>query len=340
VTPLASIVIPTRDRSAFLARTLAAYTQQHERGFEVVIADDGSDDDTREVARGFAGELDVRYIRRARVGTSAARNAAIRSARGDILIFADDDRVAAPAFVADHLAAHPSGGRRIAAGRQRGLFAAWSRDAAYSAADTAALLARHPDLVPRLAEPRAELVTQAMLRSDLVGTLAAFELDEPWWQGHAQRVLDTWPGLAGFAFPWTLGVGGNLSLPRALAHEVGLHDESFIGWGLEDTEFHYRLHTAGVCTVVLDGGVNYHQVHRRGAERAHEWSRNALRMIDKHANLEVLLYLSVCLRRLDLTTANQIALDHVGVAGAAPALVAELVRVSREHLRLQLAATI
>jgi glycosyltransferase involved in cell wall biosynthesis len=338
--PLASIVIPTRNRSSFLARTLAGYTRQRERGFEIVIADDGSDDDTRDVARGFATELDVRYLRRAHVGAAGARNAAIRSARGEILIFADDDRVAAPDFVIDHLAAHTGDDRRLAVGRQRGLFAQWSRDAAYSALDIAQVLARHPHLVPALAEPRAELVTQAMLRDDLVGTLAGFELDDPWWLAHAQGVLDAWPGLAGYAFPWTLGVGGNLSLPRAVAHEVGLHDESFVGWGLEDTDFHYRLHVAGVRTVVLDGGVNYHQVHRRGPERAYEWARNALRMIDKHpASLDVLLYLSVCRRRLDLTTANQIALEQAALGDAAPALRAELLRVTREHLRLQLATT-
>src|SRR4051812_19124769 len=249
--PMASIVIPTRNRARFLARTLAAYTQQRERGFEIVIADDGSDDDTRDVARAFASELEIRYLRRAHVGPAGARNAAIRSARGEILIFADDDRIAAPDFVIDHLAAHAGDSRRLAAGRQRGLFAQWSRDAAYSALDITGLLVRHPDLVPVLAEPQAELITQAMLRDDLVGTLAGYEIDEPWWQGHAHGVLDAWPGLAGYAFPWTLGVGGNLSLPRAVAHEVGLHDESFVGWGLEDTEFHYRLHVAGVRTVVL-----------------------------------------------------------------------------------------
>lgn len=339
VAPLASIVTPTRNRSAFLARTLTSYTQQRERGFEVVIADDGSEDDTREVARSFASELDLRYIRRAPVGIAAARNAAIRSARGDVVIFADDDRVAGPSFVADHLAAHATGDRRLAVGRQRGLFAEWSRDAAYSRDAIAALRARHPGLAAQLDEPRAELVTPAALRADLAGTLAAFELDEPWWHGYVRYVLDTWPGLVGFAFPWTLGVGSNLSLRRAVAHEVGLHDEAFVGWGLEDNDFHYRLHVAGVETVVLDGGVNYHQIHRRGPERVAEWSRNALRMIDKHDSLNVLLYLSVCRRRLELGVANQIALDHAALAGAAPALVAELVRLTRDQLRASLRAT-
>lgn len=335
--PLASIAIPTRNRAAFLARSLASYTQQRERRFELVIADDGSDDDTRDVARAFADELDLRYIRRARVGIAAARNAAIRSARGEVLIFTDDDRVVDPDFVAAHVAAHAGEVRRIAVGRQRGLFAQWARDAAYTTSDLASLVVRRPDLAPQLAAPHAELINVAMLRENLAETLATFELDEPWWKNHAEPVLASWPDLAGYAFPFSLGIGGNVSMRTALTHEIGLHDESFVGWGLEDTDFHYRAHLAGVQTVVVDNAVNYHQVHRRGPERVREWARNALRMIDKHTGFDMLLWLAVCRRMLDLATANRIALEHAAITGTAPAVAAELVRITREHLRLLLA---
>ena len=195
---LASLVIPTRNRSATLARTLTALRHQRERDFEVVIADDGSDDDTRDVARRFEAELALRYLRRAHVGTAGARNAAMRVARGDVLIMCDDDRIADPDFVGDHVAAHAGAEPCVAGGRQRGIAAVWSRDAAYTATDLASLALRHPALVPRFAEPTAELVTEAMLRDDLAGTLAAFELPEPWWEGHATQVLATWgPELAG-----------------------------------------------------------------------------------------------------------------------------------------------
>lgn len=331
--PLASLVIPTRNRARFLARTLAALRHQRERAFEVVIADDGSDDDTREVALAAHGELEVRYLRRAPVGTAAARNAAIRAARGKLLILCDDDRIADPAFVADHLAAHADGAPRVAAGRQRGLFAQWSTDAAYSARDVASLLARHPDLAPRLLQDDAELVTLAMIRDDLPAVLAGYDLDEPWWEGHARLVLERWgDDLAGYAFPWTLGIGGNCSVPRALAEQIGLHDERFVGWGLEDTDFHYRLHRAGARTVALAGGLNYHQVHRRGAERAWEWTRNARYLLDKHGTLDVALYLAVCRRELDLETANAIALEHRALGDAARHLVAEIIRQARAGL--------
>ena len=335
----ASLIIPTRNRARFLARTLAALHHQRATDFEIVIADDGSDDDTREVVMAAQRALEIRYLRRAKVGTAAARNAAMRVARGDVLILCDDDRIADPGLVADHLAAHAEATPCVAVGRQRGLFAAWASDAAYSAADVAALLARHPALAPRLAEPAAELVTLDMIRDDLPSVLAGYDLDEPWWEGYARVVLARWgTALDDFAFPWTLGVGGNCSMPRALAEQVGLHDERFVGWGLEDNDLHYRLHRAGARTVVLERGVNYHQVHRRGPERAWEWSRNALYMMDKHDALDVTLYITVCRRRLSLEDANQIAREHAALGGAAPHLVAELLRLAKEQLRIAVAA--
>ncbi|HEY4240258.1 MAG TPA: glycosyltransferase [Kofleriaceae bacterium] len=328
--PRASLVICTRNRSAFLARTLASLVGQTERDFEVVLVDDGSEDDTREVARAWGERLDLRYLRRAHVGIAGARNAAMRAAKGDVLISTDDDRIAAPAFVADHVAAHAVPERRVGVGRQRALFAEWARDAAYTAADVAAFVAAHPDLAPRLVEPRAVLVTPEQLLADLPGTLAAFELAEPWWTSYAARVIATWgEPLAGFAFPWTLGVGGNTSVLRALADEVGLLDDRFVGWGLEDADFHYRLHLAGARTYVIPGGVNYHQVHRRGPELAGEWLRNAHRLLEKHAAPEVILYLWVCRGRFTLERANELA-----AACTDNALAGELVRTLRDHFAL------
>jgi glycosyltransferase involved in cell wall biosynthesis len=336
----ASLIIPTRNRARFLARTLAALRHQRAADFEIVIADDGSDDNTREIVLAAQGELEIRYLRRAKVGVAAARNAAIRAARGDVLILCDDDRIADPGLVGDHLAAHAEGTPCVAVGRQRGLFAAWSADAAYSAVDVASLLARQPALAPRLAESSAELVTLEMIRDDLPGVVAGFELAEPWWEGYARVVLERWGAtLEDFAFPWTLGVGGNCSMPRALAEQVGLHDERFVGWGLEDNDLHYRLHRAGARTVILEGGLNYHQVHRRGPERAWEWARNALYMIDKHDALDVTLYLTVCRRRLSLEDANRIAREHAALGDSARHLVAELIRLSKEQLRLLVAAS-
>ena len=79
--PRASLVIPTRNRARVLARTLAALRHQTEPDFEVVVADDGSDDDTPEVVRTWGAHLDLRYLRRAHRGIAAARSAASSAGR-------------------------------------------------------------------------------------------------------------------------------------------------------------------------------------------------------------------------------------------------------------------
>jgi GT2 family glycosyltransferase len=128
-----------------------------------------------------------------------------------------------------------------------------------------------------------------------------------------------------------MAVGGNSSIPRDLAEQVGYLDESFVGWGLEDTDFHLRLCQAGARTRVLPGAVSYHQLHRRGPELGREWSANARRLMQKHASLEVCLYVAAVRRRTPMAAASDQA--HA-IAAAPPAAIEELIRVHREAVGL------
>lgn len=326
----ASVVICTRNRAGYLARTLATLAQQQDADFEVVVADDGSDDDTRARVEPFRDRLPLRYIRRAHAGRAAARNAAIRAAQGELLISSDDDRLCHPRFVADHIAAHADRVPRVVVGQQRGVLASWDRGWNLSAAELAALLVRRPDIAASLVHDRAELISVEALDADLAGVIAAHELDEPWFERHVRPIVASFgPDLRGFAFPWTVGVTGNLSVPRALAESVGLLDEGFVGWGLEDTDLHFRLTQAGAATRVLDGALSWHQLHDRPREQASEWGRNAMRLLEKYDSVEVCLYLRVIRRRLTFLEANQIALTHT----PGP-LASEFVRVTKELFRM------
>lgn len=94
--PSISIVIPTRNRAAILARCLAALPSGM-RGLEpceVIVVDDCSSDETGTVVDQFrdAGGRLVHYLRQNRPrGANAARNAALQIARGEIIAFIDDD---------------------------------------------------------------------------------------------------------------------------------------------------------------------------------------------------------------------------------------------------------
>lgn len=326
---LASLVIPTRNRARVLERTLAALTGQRGPAFEVVVVDDGSEDATPDVARAYRDRLDLRYLRRAPRGIAAARTAAMRAAKGDILIQTDDDRVPAPTFVADHVAAHADG-PRVVAGQQRGLLTAWAPAAELPATAIATVLARAPELAATLVAGPAELVTPAMLTDELEATLARYATDEPWWQSHGVPLSARYgPDLAGYAFPWAVAIGGNTSVPAALAAEVGFLDEQFVGWGLEDTDFHLRLGRAGAAVRIIAGGCSYHQLHRRGPELGRQWLHNARYLAHKHDDLALTSYLVAVLRQGPLPDASALV---QAAAGAPPAVIAELIRCHRELL--------
>ena len=91
----ASVVVCTRDRSALLAEACATILEVEapSGGWELVIIDNASTDDTRQVAdsvRNLAPDL-VRVVAEPTVGLSAARNRGIAEARGAVVAFIDDD---------------------------------------------------------------------------------------------------------------------------------------------------------------------------------------------------------------------------------------------------------
>jgi FkbM family methyltransferase len=100
----ATVVIATRDRPADLAACLRALDGQDASApFQVVVVDDGSTPPARVPAP-------VRVVRTAGVGPGQARNAGIRAATGDVILFTDDDVVVDAAWVSRalaHLREHP-----------------------------------------------------------------------------------------------------------------------------------------------------------------------------------------------------------------------------------------
>lgn len=87
--PLVSVIVCTRDGEDRIASCLRAIENLRGGGFETIVVDDGSLDETADrVEKDFP---QVRLLRLAPGGLSAARNAGAKAARGEILAFTDDD---------------------------------------------------------------------------------------------------------------------------------------------------------------------------------------------------------------------------------------------------------
>lgn len=87
--PETSVIIPTYNRCDFLREAIESVTVQTYVDYELIVIDDGSNDDTR----GFVGNLSggIRYHHQANRGPGAARNCGIKIARGEFLTFLDSD---------------------------------------------------------------------------------------------------------------------------------------------------------------------------------------------------------------------------------------------------------
>ncbi len=98
-----TVAIPTYNRADFLRQTLAGLAQQQfpRDHFEVLVIDNNSTDHTRAVVAEFAsGHPAPRYLRETQQGLDYARNRAIAEARGEIIVFGDDDILMQPDWLA------------------------------------------------------------------------------------------------------------------------------------------------------------------------------------------------------------------------------------------------
>lgn len=102
-----TVAIPTYRRAGLLQATLAGVTRQDFPAdrYEVLVVDNNSPDNTREVTAALAaGTPAVRYALETMQGLDHARNRAIAEARGEIIVFADDDILVEPDWLRELVA--------------------------------------------------------------------------------------------------------------------------------------------------------------------------------------------------------------------------------------------
>ncbi|GMR21653.1 MAG: hypothetical protein BMS9Abin36_2257 [Gammaproteobacteria bacterium] len=87
--PRFSVIIPAYNSAATLAKAVESVIEQSWPAHEIIVIDDGSTDDTLQVARGFGDR--VRVIHQSNAGVSMARNRGAEAATGDWLAFLDAD---------------------------------------------------------------------------------------------------------------------------------------------------------------------------------------------------------------------------------------------------------
>jgi glycosyltransferase involved in cell wall biosynthesis len=221
MTGLVSIVVTTFNREDALDAVLRSLSRQHDRGFEVLVADDGSGPDTAGLIERWKLKLGVSltHVRHEHHGFRAGeiRNRALLVARGDIVVFLDGDCLARPDFVGTH--------RRLA---EPGWFVTGNR----------ALL--------------SETLTVAVLRGGLEAeSWGIREWVRRWRDGGLNRLapvlrLPLGPLRKLRPRQWQGARSCNLAVWRSDLDTVDGFDAGFSGWGKEDSDLLVRLVHAGV----------------------------------------------------------------------------------------------
>jgi GT2 family glycosyltransferase len=114
--PACSVIVPTHSRPRQLSACLEALSRlDYPRDrFEVIVVDDEGEDPAAPVVEAFRGRLSLTLLVQKRAGPAAARNTGAEHARGDLLVFTDDDCKPAASWL-------PSLARRFAAEPDRAL---------------------------------------------------------------------------------------------------------------------------------------------------------------------------------------------------------------------------
>jgi glycosyltransferase involved in cell wall biosynthesis len=113
-----TVVIPTRNRCELVRACLDSLERQtlSRDAYEVVVVDDGSTDGTGEFLRQYTPGYRFRHVMRQHGGLSAARNTGNREAEAELILCLDDDMIAAPALLEEHVKAHGRGEDRLVQG--------------------------------------------------------------------------------------------------------------------------------------------------------------------------------------------------------------------------------
>ena len=218
---LISVIVSTYNREDALDAVLRALSRQSDRGFEIVVADDGSGPATARVVRQWAAKKtpSVTHVWHEDRGfrKSDILNRGIRVSAGAYILLLDGDCIPRPGFVAAH--------RRLA---EPGWFVTGNR---------------------------------ILLSADLTGRILRQRLEpESWgfarWLAHRSRrqlnrvapLLDLRLGVMRKLRTrrWRGARGCNVAFWRADLEKVDGFDSSFSGWGREDSDLFIRLIRAGV----------------------------------------------------------------------------------------------
>lgn len=235
---LISIVISTYNKVDFLMvalKNLLLQTADREP-FEVVVIVDGSTDDTIKLLTEFKANFNLTFHYKENGGLVSARNHGIRVAKGDVIVFMDDDILLDPLYIQniyDNIKNYP--------------------DSVY---------------IGNLFNVEIQFVKRIKRKiesgkTDIYSNMEKYCDSHPFYD--AIKILfniKNGNNLEPTVW-WAVISGGNLAIPRKILNKVGGFDPQFKGWGPEDADLAYRIFKNGYSAKYFQQCKIYHLDHPR-----------------------------------------------------------------------------
>lgn len=225
-----SVLIATYNRPGSLRLVLKALNIQSVKGFEVLICDDGSGPETREMVKAISPDLgyDIRYVRHEDKGFRKAMilNRGILASRTDYLLFLDDDCLPHSRYVESHLRRQSPGalvfGKFVKVG-------------------PALVRLITDDVIQRKGLEKPPFFTPPKKAGLMLNRLRFYK--------HLLQNNPLRPKL----------YGANFAVGKASLYAVNGFNEDFEGWGYEDNDLRLRLVNSGVrMKEAITGAIVFH----------------------------------------------------------------------------------
>lgn len=212
-----AVILTTYNRADALKVAIEGYLSQSDKDFELLIADDGSTDETRQLIAGYQGKcsIKIKHVWQEDKGFRAGkiRNMALAGTSADYIVFSDGDCIPSPDFIAHH--------RRLA---EKNWFVAGSR---------VLLSERLTNRILKEQTPVHEWKLSNWFAARVKGDINRLSpmLSLPLGNSLRKMVFNKWGGV----------MTCNLAVWRQDLIKINGFDEAYSGWGLEDSDIVIRL---------------------------------------------------------------------------------------------------
>lgn len=258
----ASVIIPSYNSKERLYYNLISLNNQDcdFNIFEVIVVDNGSNDNTLEMLENFKAKFAFKFVRLERNrGIARGRNEGIRRAVGDILIFHDSDMIANRDFITRHLKNHEERNIVVCGIPWKRIFTFYYKELDLSNENYLGQTVPKPNEKSNMTDKYPVIDVESIIDGSYINK--SFDLNTEFMRGLKEILKRHNEELKDYALPWRFFITNNASVERNRVIEVGMFDESIVGYGFEDYDLGIRLYKSGSKFIFDKNILSVHQEH-------------------------------------------------------------------------------